>query len=109
MSKRFFSIFLATVIFCVSCVEVYANNFSDSYNAGVSSAIVSKSSKEKIERELLRVLRLSVSDSEMEKIQADCELLLNDMSIRSVIQSDVAVDPIAALKESGKKKSFKMR
>ena len=106
MGKRLICAFFAVVVFITSCPTVYASNFSDPYIAGVTSAILNKSSKEKIERELLRVLRLEPSDVEMQKIQADCETILNDGAIKSVIQSKVDVDPIAVLKESGKKEDF---
>jgi len=107
VGKRILCAFIAMVMtLLLLCPEAYAGNFSDAYNAGVSSAILSKSSKEKIERELLRVLRLDASDSEMEKLQIDCEAILNDRAIKSVIQSEVTVDPIVVLKESGKKEDF---
>lgn len=106
MGKRIICVFLAVIIFIISCPAVYAGNFSDAYNAGVSSAILSKSSKEKIERELLRVLRLEVTEIKMEKIQTDCEAILSDRSIRNVIQSNIDVDPIAVLKESGSKEEY---
>lgn len=106
MGKRIICAFLAVIILLLSCPTVYASSFSDAYNAGVSSAILKKSSKEKIERELLRVLRLETTIADMAKIQADCEAVLNDRGIKSVIQSEVEVDPIAVLKDSGSKEDF---
>ena len=108
MGKRFMCAFLAAVMMLLSiCPEVlYARNFSDAYNAGVSSAILNRSSKERIERELLRVLRLEASIADMERIRADCETILIDRAIRSVIQSEVPVDPIAVLRDGGSKEDF---
>ena len=70
MNKRIICAFLALVITLLAInPAVYAASFSDAYNAGVSSAMLSKSSKERIERELLRVLRLEASAADMAKIQ----------------------------------------
>lgn len=106
MGKRIICTLLALVLLVASCTEVFAGSFSDAYNAGVSSAILNKSSKEKIERELLKALRLQITDTEMKKIQADCEAVLNNKGIKSVIQSEADVDPIAVLKDSGKKEDY---
>ena len=65
MGKRLICAFLAIVVFLTSCPTVYASNFSDPYNSGVSAAILNKSSKEKIEREFLRVFLRSGVNKKM--------------------------------------------